>query len=127
MKPEHNTDKNSKNVNDLLFFKIFDGMIWGVAYCEFIFDENGDLEDYRYLLANSVFEKQLNISKEFTAGITVKEILADVKKYWIAKLASVVIDETPTLFTHFDNDTNIEPTISPSVPKTGDTIRPHTN
>ena len=106
MKPEHNTDKNSKNVNDLLFFKIFDGMIWGVAYCEFIFDENGDLEDYRYLLANSVFEKQLNISKEFTAGITVKEILADVKKYWIAKLASVVIDETPTQFTHFDNDTN---------------------
>ena len=27
----------------------------------------------------------------------------------------------------FDNDTNIEPTISPSVPKTGNTIRPQTN
>ena len=27
----------------------------------------------------------------------------------------------------FDNNTNIEPTIAPSVPKTGNTIRPQTN
>ena len=104
MNSEHCADKNSKNVNDLLFFQIFDGMIWGVAYCDLIVDENGKPFDYRYLLVNSVFEKQSNRCKESTIGLTVKEIIPDVKNSWIAKIGSVVLDETPIQFTYFDQD-----------------------
>jgi len=92
----------NKKVTDALIQKILDGISGGFAFCELLIDKAGKAIDYRFLMVNSVFEKQSNRDIESTVGKTIKEILPDVKQAWIDKLGAVVLENKPANFTYFN-------------------------
>ena len=87
------------------FQKIFDGMIRGFALCELIFDKQGRPVNYRFLMVNSVFEKQSNMKIESIVGKTIKDIFPDIEQSWIDKYGSVVINNKPTQFIDINRNT----------------------
>ena len=94
-------DKGSIQV----FQKIFNGMVGCVALCELIVDKLGKPFDYRFLLVNTAFEKQLEREIESTVGKTIKEICPNIEQTWIDKLGSVVLDDKPVQFIDFNQNT----------------------
>jgi len=76
--------------NEKKYRLLIEEMNQGLAVHEAIYDENGNMVDYRFLDMNKSFEKILGIKKEDWIGKTVLEILPKTEKYWIDTFEQVV-------------------------------------
>jgi AraC-like DNA-binding protein len=94
-----------EKLSDELLKKTFDGINSGFAYCELLTDDKGRPKDYLFLIVNSLFEVQLNRNVGSTVGKTLKETSPAAEQSWIDIFGSVVIDQQPANFTHYDSAT----------------------
>jgi len=80
---------------------IFENMLNGFAYHRAIYDENGNMTDYRYLEANKMFENITGIKSENLIGRTVREVIPGIEEYWIKEYAEVVKTGKPKIFENY--------------------------
>ena len=92
-------------MNDVLFPKMIDAISGGFAHCELMFDKMGRASDYRFLMVNALFEKQLNRDVESTIGETIRDVNPEIEQSWIDKIGSVVADNKPTSCNYFNSNT----------------------
>ena len=77
----------TKNDGQLLLDEELDGF----ALHEIILDEAGRPIDYRFLEANSAFEKLTGLKREAVIGKTVREVLPEIESYWIENYGEVAL------------------------------------
>jgi PAS domain S-box-containing protein len=66
---------NGKDVIDLSIYKhLFESMQDGLAIAQFIFNEKGEVYDYRFLDANPAFEKHTGLTKSVLIGNTASSV-----------------------------------------------------
>ena len=87
------------------FEQIFDKSTIGMALCELIVDNQGNLLDYRFTKVNPAFEEQSGIKLETAIGKTIKEIFPDIEQSWIEKFGSSVINNEHVSFINFNHNT----------------------
>ena len=76
--------------NEKKYRLLVEEMTQGLAVHEAVYDDNGNMIDYRFLDMNKSYEKILGIKKEDWIGKTVLEVLPKTEKYWIDTYAEVV-------------------------------------
>lgn len=87
--------------NEKKYRLLVDEMNQGVAVHEAIYDENGNMVDYRFLDMNKSYERILGIKKEDWIGKTLLEILPKTEKYWIDTYGQVVKTRKPIEFENY--------------------------
>ncbi len=76
--------------NEKKYRLLVEEMTQGIAVHEAVYDDYGNMIDYRFLDMNKSFEKILGIKKEDWIGKTVLEVLPKTEKYWIDTYSQVV-------------------------------------
>jgi len=66
-------------------------MTQGLAFHEVIFDEAGQVVDYRFLDVNDSFEEMTGLRREDILGKTVLEVMPETESYWIEKYGRVAM------------------------------------
>ena len=80
---------------------LFEVMLEGFALCEIICDQNGKPYDYRFLEANSAFEKILGITRDQALGKTAREVFPKLEDSWIDVYGRVALTGEPARFDKF--------------------------
>lgn len=80
---------------------LFETMQEAFAEHEFIYDEHDIPIDYRFLVANKAFEKMTGLKLDDIIGKTVREVIPDLKSFWILTYAQVVNTGNPVTFEMF--------------------------
>lgn len=80
------------------FKLLFREMLDGFALHEFIFDDEGNPLDYRFLDVNPAFERMTGRKREGVVGKTVKEVFPETEPIWIEKYGQVTLNGEPVLF-----------------------------
>ncbi len=70
---------------------LFNSMTEGFALCNIILDPNGKPCDCRFLEVNEAFNKFTGISPQNVIGKTVRQVIPDVKSFWIDTCGKVVL------------------------------------
>lgn len=96
----------NKNVryNKNEFKNLFENMYEGFALHEIIIDSKGRPVDYRFLNANSAFEKITGLKLKTIKGKTVKEILPQTEQYWIDTYGEVALKGKSTSFSNYSSE-----------------------
>ena len=79
------------------FERLHEGFLVG----ELVHDADGKAVDWRYLEMNAGWEKITGLSREFTKGRTLREVIPEVEPEWIAEFAAVVQTGAPANFTRY--------------------------
>ena len=80
---------------------LFESMLEGFALCEVICGADGKPCDYRYLEANSAFEKILGITRSHALGKTVREIFPQIEESWVDTYGKVALTGAPARFDNY--------------------------
>ncbi|MBU3697343.1 EAL domain-containing protein [Dechloromonas sp.] len=80
---------------------LFREMGSGFALHELIFDQEGQVADYRFLAVNPAFERIIGLSEAQIIGRTVLEVLPNLDRKWIVRYANVVQTGQPEIFEDF--------------------------
>ncbi|HAH55718.1 MAG TPA: hypothetical protein DCM02_10690 [Flavobacterium sp.] len=78
--------KSNIELNNLI-----NNMMHGLALHEVIYNEKGEVIDYRFLSVNDSYERLTGLKRENIIGKTVLEVLPTVEKYWIEKFGEVAL------------------------------------
>jgi|GEM_PF-3384084 len=78
----------------------------GLAVHEVIYDNRGNVVDYRFLEVNDSFEKVTGLKREKIIGKTVLEVLPGTEPYWIKKFGEVVKTGVPLTFEDYSRELN---------------------
>lgn len=92
--------ENAIAENEEKFRLLITQMEQGLAVHEAIFNESGEMIDYRFIDMNESFEKLTGLRREDILGKRVLEILPRTEKYWIEAYGRVVKTGKPV---HFEN------------------------
>ncbi|EJJ25014.1 PAS domain S-box protein [Rhizobium sp. CF142] len=77
---------------------LFDSIDDGFCTIKVLFDDEGGVRDYRFLLTNPAFERQTGL-KEAT-GRTMRELAPDHEEYWFEIYGQVALTGEPVRFAH---------------------------
>lgn len=88
------------------YYNLFSGMDEGFFLGEPIVDENNNLVDYRFLEANSSFEKQSGLKVKDVLGKRVKQVLPHIEPFWIQTYGQVALTGQSIRFENYNQDTN---------------------
>ncbi len=66
-----------------LYKNLFESMQDGLVIAELTFNEKGQAQDYRFLDANTAFEKHTGLTKAAIAGRTASSVFPGVDLSWI--------------------------------------------
>lgn len=88
------------------YYLLFQEMVDAFALHEIICNENGKPVDYRFLAANSAFEKMTGLVAASIIGKTVLEIFPKIEAYWIETYGRVALTGEPIQFENYSNETN---------------------
>ena len=69
---------------------LFQNMTNGFALHEGVRDENGQINDYRFLNVNPAFEKMTGLQRENILGKTAREVIPDIEERWIKTYTDVM-------------------------------------
>lgn len=86
--------------SEQLYRTLFDVADEGFQVIDPIFDDKGNVCDFRYIAANPAFEKQTGIKTSEIIGRTAKEVFPTIEQYWI-EMYTKVIKENKTM--HYEN------------------------
>lgn len=76
--------------NEKKYRLLVEEMEQGLAVHQAIYDDNGEMINYKFLDMNKSFVQMLGIKKEEFVNKTVLEVLPETEKYWIDTYAKVV-------------------------------------
>lgn len=74
----------------------------GLAVHESIFDHSGNPVDFRYLDANSSYERLVGLKRVDIIGKRALEVFPEIDKSWIEKYGQVAMTAQPIHFEHYD-------------------------
>ena len=80
---------------------IINAMCEAYAVHEIICDDNGNPSNYRFLEANSAFEKMTGLNRADIIGKTVKDIYPEIESSWIDTYGKVAITGKPINFENY--------------------------
>ena len=92
--------------NENLYRRIFGETSLGIALCEFIFDQEGNPIDFRFLIINPAFEKHVQLESKYIVGKTVKEIYPNIEQYWIDRYKPVILNLESIQFSDYNHNTD---------------------
>ena len=72
---------------------LFNNMKEGVALHEVVFDDNGNVVDYKYLRVNKAFEEITGFDSEYIINKNSKEVMPLNEESWIKKYSEVALDD----------------------------------
>ncbi len=75
--------------------KLFENLTSGFALHEVVLDQEGRVEDYRFLEVNPAYERMTGLHAKDLIGRTVKEVLPGVEPFWIERFGCVAQTGTP--------------------------------
>jgi len=84
------------------FRQLFEANITGIVLHEIITDESGVPCDYRYLDANSAFEKVTGHCVDDLIGKTIRDLKPDIDPEWIEKYGRVALTGEPLHFESYE-------------------------
>jgi len=99
--------------------QLFENMNEGFSLQEIITDENGQPVDFRYLDANSVFERHAGISPQKVIGKTVREVFLQVDPRSIQNYGRVALTGEPITMEYFSSLVNRHLSVRAFSPKRG--------
>ncbi len=73
----------------------------GLALHEAVYDNIGEMVDYRFVELNESFEKLTGLKRNDILGKTVLEVLPETESYWIKKYSKVVKTGTPVRYENY--------------------------
>jgi diguanylate cyclase (GGDEF)-like protein/PAS domain S-box-containing protein len=85
----HEQTEDKLRESERRYRSLFSSMSEGFTLCEMILDENGRPCDFRYLEANSAFERHTGWPLDSVIGKTVKELAPTIEQYWIEQYGRV--------------------------------------
>jgi len=77
---------------------LFTSMSEGFVLYELIYDGSDKPTDYRFIEANSAFERQTGLAREDIIGRTIREILPDIEPFWLDTYAMAASTGEPVRF-----------------------------
>ena len=80
---------------------LFDEMFSGFALHEIICDQSGTPTDYRFLSANTAFEKITGLDASDILGKTVLEVMPGTESNWIERYGKVALTGEPAQFENY--------------------------
>jgi PAS domain S-box-containing protein len=84
-----------------IYKSLFHNMTEACALNEVILDEKGQPRDYRFIEVNDAFCRLTGLSPETVRGMTVRDVLPDVKQHWIDVYTRVALTGEPVYFENF--------------------------
>jgi two-component system CheB/CheR fusion protein len=86
------------------FRQLFENMTTGFALHEIIYNNEGRPVDYRFLEANTAFEKLTGLPIATLIGKTVKEVMPLTEQYWIDTYARVAMTGEAIVFHNYSTE-----------------------
>jgi diguanylate cyclase (GGDEF)-like protein/PAS domain S-box-containing protein len=90
-----------KNCNNYLD-SFFNSITEGVAFHELIYDENGNITDYKFLEINNAFTDITGLAKEAIIGKKVSDFISELSQFWIDIYKKISTSEKPTNFESYN-------------------------
>lgn len=75
--------KHELHESERRFRTLIESMLQGVALCEVIYDADGTVSDYRFLLVNASFERLTGLVGNEVVGRHASEVLPDADAQWL--------------------------------------------
>jgi PAS domain S-box-containing protein len=98
---ESSIQKGKEILEKLNILKVLENFTNGFAFHEIILDKDGKPHDYRFLYANTAFEKLTGLKIENIIGKTALEVLPGLEKYWIDIYGKVAMTGETVQFEHY--------------------------
>lgn|GEM_PF-1635206 len=88
------------------FRSLFEQMLDGFALLEAVYDDLGQLEDFRYLRVNPAFEKILGTTADAVVGKTFRQCFPEAEDYWFQNYADVLSSGLPARYRNYRKQFN---------------------
>ena len=89
---------NELIISEQKYRSLFNHMIDGFTLNEIILDENNKPVDYKFLLVNPAYEKQVGLKREDIVGKRILEVMPEAEQLLIEKYGEVALTQRPVQF-----------------------------
>lgn len=96
-------DEIAKRATDK-YYSLFNSIDDGFHIMELIFDEGGQVADFRYLETNQAFERHFGLKN--ISGKLASKVTSDVENYWLSAYAKIMRTGEPLRMEHYNAPTD---------------------